>query len=45
MTNHQIALELSVSEYTVANHVAKILKKLNLRSRAHIVARMARQQP
>jgi predicted ATPase/DNA-binding SARP family transcriptional activator/DNA-binding NarL/FixJ family response regulator len=45
MTNRQIARELSVSEHTVANHVAKILKKLELRSRAHIVARMAQQQP
>jgi DNA-binding NarL/FixJ family response regulator len=36
LTNRRIALELSISEHTVANHVAKILKKLRLRSRAQI---------
>jgi len=36
LTNRQIALKLSISEHTVANHVAKILKKLRLRSRAQI---------
>jgi non-specific serine/threonine protein kinase len=36
LTNRQIALELSISEHTVANHVRKILKKLGLRSRAQI---------
>src|SRR5215207_3721778 len=36
LTNRQIAKELSISEHTVANHVAKILKKLRLRSRAQI---------
>ena len=44
LTNRQIGRALGLSEHTVANHVAKILKKLNLRSRAHIVARMAQQQ-
>lgn len=43
MTNRQIGHALGLSEHTVANHVAKILKKLKLRSRAHIVARMAQQ--
>ncbi len=36
LTNRQIALELSISEHTAANHVRKILKKLGLRSRAQI---------
>ena len=36
LTNRQIAQQLSISEYTVANHVRKILKKLGLRSRAQI---------
>ncbi len=36
LTNRRIALELSISEHTVANHVRKILKKLGLRSRAQI---------
>jgi predicted ATPase/DNA-binding SARP family transcriptional activator/DNA-binding CsgD family transcriptional regulator len=36
LTNRQIALELSISEHTVANHVRKILKKLGLRSRAQV---------
>jgi DNA-binding CsgD family transcriptional regulator len=40
LTNRQIASELSISEHTVANHVAKILKKLGLRSRAQIGARL-----
>jgi non-specific serine/threonine protein kinase len=36
LTNRRIALELSISEHTVANHVRKILKKLGLRSKAQI---------
>jgi non-specific serine/threonine protein kinase len=36
LTNRQIALELSISEHTVASHVRKILKKLGLRSRTQI---------
>ncbi|MDQ3862754.1 MAG: tetratricopeptide repeat protein [Actinomycetota bacterium] len=36
LTNRQISTELSISERTAANHVAKILKKLGLRSRAQI---------
>jgi predicted ATPase/DNA-binding SARP family transcriptional activator/DNA-binding CsgD family transcriptional regulator len=40
LTNRQIASELSISEHTVANHVARILKKLRLRSRAQIGSRL-----
>jgi predicted ATPase/DNA-binding SARP family transcriptional activator/DNA-binding CsgD family transcriptional regulator len=36
LTNRQIAAELSISEHTVANHVAKILRKLGLRSRSQL---------
>ena len=38
LTNRQIATELSVSKHTVANHVAKILRKLELDSRSQISA-------
>jgi non-specific serine/threonine protein kinase len=38
LTNRQVAEELVVSERTVATHVHKILKKLNLRSRVQIAA-------
>jgi len=44
LTNRQIASELSVSEHTVANHVAKILKKLELGSRSQIIAWMMQQR-
>jgi non-specific serine/threonine protein kinase len=40
LTNRQIALELSISEHTVANHVRKILKKLGLHSRAQIESQL-----
>jgi DNA-binding NarL/FixJ family response regulator len=36
LTNRRIALELSISEHTVANHVRKILKKMGLRAKAQI---------
>jgi DNA-binding CsgD family transcriptional regulator len=36
LTNRQIAMELSISEHTVANHVARILRKLGLSSRSQI---------
>lgn len=36
LTNRQIARELSISERTAGNHVAKILRKLGLRSRTQI---------
>jgi DNA-binding CsgD family transcriptional regulator len=38
LTNRQIAAELSVSTNTVNNHVARIMRKLGLRSRAQIAA-------
>ena len=38
LTNRQIASELSISEHTVASHVARILKKLGLGSRSQITA-------
>ena len=40
LTNRQIASELVISGYTVNNHVANILKKLNLHSREQIAARL-----
>jgi predicted ATPase/DNA-binding SARP family transcriptional activator/DNA-binding CsgD family transcriptional regulator len=36
LTNRQIASELTISEHTVATHVRRILKKLDLRSRSQI---------
>ena len=44
LTNRQIASELTISEHTVANHVAKILRKLRLRSRSQIGTWMGQQQ-
>ncbi|MFL5807791.1 MAG: LuxR C-terminal-related transcriptional regulator [Roseiflexaceae bacterium] len=41
LTNRRIALELSISERTVENHVRKILKKLGFSSRARIAAWVA----
>ena len=38
LTNRQIASELSISTNTANNHVARILRKLGLRSRAQIAA-------
>ena len=38
LTNRQIATGLSISEHTVANHIARILRKLNLSSRSQITA-------
>jgi DNA-binding CsgD family transcriptional regulator len=38
LTNRQIATELSISEHTVANHVAKTRRKLELDSRSQIIA-------
>jgi DNA-binding CsgD family transcriptional regulator len=44
LTNRQIATELSISEHTAATHVARILKKLGLRSRAQIGSWLSEQQ-
>jgi predicted ATPase/DNA-binding SARP family transcriptional activator/DNA-binding CsgD family transcriptional regulator len=41
MTNRQIASQLSISEHTAATHVAKILRKLGLRSRSQLAAWMS----
>ena len=38
LTNRQISTELTISERTVDNHVANILKKLGLHSRAQVAA-------
>jgi non-specific serine/threonine protein kinase len=45
LTNRQIAEELSISERTAGNHVAKILRKLKLRSRTQIGGWAAERQP
>ncbi len=41
LTNRQIASELSISEHTVATHIAKILKRLDLSSRSRLSAWVA----
>jgi predicted ATPase/DNA-binding SARP family transcriptional activator/DNA-binding CsgD family transcriptional regulator/Tfp pilus assembly protein PilF len=41
LTNRQIASELSISEHTVATHIAKILKRLGLSSRSRLSAWLA----
>jgi DNA-binding NarL/FixJ family response regulator len=43
-TNRQIATELSISEHTVAAHVANIRKKLGLRSRSQLSDWVAKQR-
>jgi predicted ATPase/DNA-binding SARP family transcriptional activator/DNA-binding CsgD family transcriptional regulator len=43
LTNRQIAAGLVISEHTVATHVARILKKLRLRSRAQMGYWLAQQ--
>jgi predicted ATPase/DNA-binding SARP family transcriptional activator/DNA-binding CsgD family transcriptional regulator len=46
LTNRSISTELSISERTVATHVGRILKKLDLRSRAQIATwTTERQKP
>jgi DNA-binding CsgD family transcriptional regulator len=44
LTNRQIARELFISERTVENHVSRMLKKLDLRSREQIASLMAEQR-
>jgi predicted ATPase/DNA-binding SARP family transcriptional activator/DNA-binding CsgD family transcriptional regulator/Tfp pilus assembly protein PilF len=41
LTNRQIASELSISEHTVATHIAKSLKRLGLSSRSRLSAWVA----
>jgi len=41
LTNRRLAEELSISEYTVANHVTRILRKLGLESRTQLGAWVA----
>jgi predicted ATPase/DNA-binding SARP family transcriptional activator/DNA-binding CsgD family transcriptional regulator len=43
LTNRQIASKLSISEHTASTHVAKILKKLGLQSRAQMGSWLAEQ--
>jgi predicted ATPase/DNA-binding SARP family transcriptional activator/DNA-binding CsgD family transcriptional regulator len=45
LTNRQVSSELSISERTVHGHVRKILKKLELRSRAQLAAWVAERRP
>ena len=45
LTNRQIARELSISERTAGNHVARILRKLGLRSRTQIGALVVEDRP
>jgi predicted ATPase/DNA-binding CsgD family transcriptional regulator len=44
LTNRRIAGELHIAERTVTTHVGRILKKLGLRSREQVAARMTGQQ-
>ncbi len=44
LTNRQIAKELSISERTVSTHLSKILKKLELNSRAQLAAWITEQR-
>ncbi|MBA2535799.1 MAG: response regulator transcription factor [Rubrobacter sp.] len=43
LTNRQISAELSISERTAGNHVARMLRKLGLGSRTQIAAWAAEQ--
>jgi predicted ATPase/DNA-binding SARP family transcriptional activator/DNA-binding CsgD family transcriptional regulator len=45
LSSRQVASALTISERTVDNHVANILKKLDLHSRHEIRARLEEQQP
>lgn len=44
LTNHQISTELGISERTAGNHVARILRKLGLRSRTQIAIWVTERQ-
>jgi DNA-binding NarL/FixJ family response regulator len=43
LTNRQIALELSISECTVENHIGRILEKQGFSSRARIATCVAQR--
>jgi predicted ATPase/DNA-binding SARP family transcriptional activator/DNA-binding CsgD family transcriptional regulator len=45
LTNRRVSAELSISERTAANHVAKILRKLGLSSRTQIASWAAQHLP
>jgi DNA-binding NarL/FixJ family response regulator len=45
LTNRQIAVELGISERTVATHVRNMLKKLGLHSRTQIAAWITEHRP
>ncbi|MFY9268332.1 MAG: helix-turn-helix transcriptional regulator [Candidatus Manganitrophaceae bacterium] len=42
-TNKEVAFSLDIGEYTVKDHVKRIMKKLNVTTRAGIVARVLHQ--
>ena len=44
LTNRQISTELGISERTAGNHIAGILRKLGLRSRAQIASWSTKRQ-
>lgn len=44
-TNKEIAQRLTISEFTVKNHLSNILSKLHLRSRAEVARYAATQRP
>jgi predicted ATPase/DNA-binding CsgD family transcriptional regulator len=45
LTNRQVAAALVISERTVENHVASVLRKLGLRSRKEVAAHMNGEDP
>ena len=45
MTNRQIATKLAISEHTAATHIRRILKKLELHSRAELATWITVQGP
>jgi DNA-binding CsgD family transcriptional regulator/tetratricopeptide (TPR) repeat protein len=44
LTNRQVSTELGISERTAGNHVARILRKLGLRSRTQVASWVAERQ-
>ena len=41
LTNREIATQLAIAEKTAANHLQRVLEKLDLRSRTQLAARAA----